>query len=232
MLAFARQLLLPLLIVLLLALLAVSASRFASLDWLVEHDAWLRYQIRAQPITAFVSGFVIYLLVSLIPGTAGKSLVLGWLYGVAAGVVIVNFALVAAAMVTFLFSRHYLQAAVQARSGLRMRRFQERMIHDGALYLLTLRLAHAPFSLMNYAAGAATGVSLITFWWTTQLGLLPGNIVFVYAGSRLPTLRELVRTGPLELLDGPLIAALAGTVALPWLTRRIIRRLPTARRSA
>jgi uncharacterized membrane protein YdjX (TVP38/TMEM64 family) len=97
------------------------------------------------------------------------------------------------------------------------------MNDDGAFYLLTLRLAHAPFSIMNYAAGAGTDVPLRTFWWTTQFGLLPGNIVFVFAGTRLPDLEVLVKQGPLLLLDGPLIVALAATVFLPWFARKLIR---------
>ena len=100
------------------------------------------------------------------------------------------------------------------------------------MYLLTLRFAHAPFSLLNYTAGAATDVSLRTFWWTTQLGLLPGNLVFVYAGTRLPTLDELMFSGPLSLLDGPLVAALCGTVFLPWLARKAIQMLPPRSRTA
>ena len=106
------------------------------------------------------------------------------------------------------------------------------MKDDGALYLLTLRLAHAPFSIMNYAAGAGTDVSFRTFWWTTQLGLLPGNIVFVFAGTRLPSLEALVRRGPLSLLDGPMIIALAATVFLPWLARKMIQLISPPRSTA
>ena len=77
---------------------------------------------------------------------------------------------------------------------------------------------------MNYAAGAGTEVPFRTFWWTTQLGLLPGNIVFVFAGTRLPGLKILVQRGPISLLDGPMIAALIATVFLPWLARKMIQR--------
>lgn len=227
-----KPLLLPGLIILLLALTATLASRYVSVEWLVRHDQWLRDTIRSKPVTCGIAGYVLYLVASLIPGTAGKSIVLGWFFGLVGGVVIVNGALVSASIVTCVVCRYYLRDAVQSRFGSYLQPLQNRVRDDGAMLLLTLRLAHAPFSLMNYAVGAGTDVSIRTFWWTTQIGLLPGNLVFVYAGTRLPTLEELVLRGPLGLLDGPMIAALAGTVFLPWLVRKAMRQLPSAHRTA
>ncbi len=229
--ALAKRILLPVGLISLLAGVAVAASHFTSLDWLVEHDGWLRQQIQEHPVSSFFIGFTVYLLTSLIPGTPGKSIVLGWLYGLLAGVAIVNLAMVLAAVVTFLICRHSLRAAIQDRFGRLLQPVEKRMQQDGAFCLLMLRLAHAPFSLVNYASGAGTDVPLRTFWWTTQLGLLPGNIVVVFAGTRLPTLEELVRAGPAGVLDAPLIAALAGTVAVPWLTRKIYQMTISRRKS-
>ncbi|MDG1896910.1 MAG: VTT domain-containing protein [Fuerstiella sp.] len=213
----------PLLLITCLMILAVVALRYTSLDWFVRNDRWLRNAIHTHPVRSALIAFAVYLLTSLIPGLAGKSIVLGWLFGLVVGVLIVNTAQVAAALVTFLLCRYYLKSAVEARFGLHLRPIQEHMKRDGAMYMLTLRLAHMPFSLLNYASGAGTDISLRKFWWTTQLGLLPGNVVFVYAGTRLPTLQELVATGPLSLLDGPMILALCGTAMLPWSIRRILR---------
>ena len=219
----AKRLRLPILIVLLMAIISILASRYTSLSWFVDNEQWLRTIIESNPFKSCFFGFLIYLILSLIPGIAGKSIVLGWLFGLVAGVIIVNSALVAAALTTFLLCRNYLQSVVEARFGQYLQPIQRRMKDDGALYLLTLRLAHAPFSIMNYAAGAGTDVPFRTFWWTTQLGLLPGNIVFVFAGTRLPSLESLVQTGPIALLDGPMIAALIATVFLPWLARKMIQ---------
>ena len=212
--------------------MTVLASRYTSMGWFLNNERWLLAAIRANPVRSHLIAFFVYLLASLVPGTAGKSIVLGWLFGLISGVIIVNCALVAAAMATFLLCRFYLQAAVRARFGPYLRPIQQRMRDNGALYLLTLRLAHAPFSIMNYAAGAGTEVPLRTFWWTTQIGLLPGNIVFVFAGTRLPSLEALVRRGPLSLIDGPMIVALAATVFLPWFFRKMIRLMSPPRNTA
>ncbi len=227
-----RRLLFPLLVVFSLAIIGVMASRYASFDWFVRNDRWLRATIHAKPVSCGIVAFVAYLIISLFPGVAGKSIILGWLFGLLAGVVIVNTALVAAALVAFLLCRHYLKAAVQSRFGVYLEPIQKRIDRDGAMYLLTLRLAHAPFSFMNYTVAAGTNVRFTTFWWTTQIGLLPGNIVFVYAGTRLPTLEQLVVAGPIGLLDGPMIVALTGTVFLPWLVRKLIRQFTPKTKSA
>ena len=217
----AKRLLIPTVIVLLLICIGLTASHYTSLDVLVESDASLRQTIRNQPVTSSVIGFIAYVLVSLIPGTAGKSIVLGWFFGLLAGVVIVNVALVLAAIMTFVVIRSCFREAVRKRLGRQLKPLRDRMEHDGGFYLITLRMAHAPFTIVNYTTAAGTDVSLGTFWWTTQLGLLPANIVFVFAGTRLPTLEELIVAGPLGVLDGPMIVALLSTVFVPWLIRRL-----------
>jgi pyruvate/2-oxoglutarate dehydrogenase complex dihydrolipoamide dehydrogenase (E3) component len=56
---------------------------------------------------------------------------------------------------------------------------------DGAFYLLTLRLIPAfPFFLVNLAMGL-TAIRLPTFYAVSQIGMLPGTLVFVNAGTQL-----------------------------------------------
>jgi len=219
--ALTRRILAPLILVGLLLAVGIYLSRFASTDWMIRNELWLRESIRDQPIVAWLIGFAAYFALSLVPGTSGKSIVFGWLFGFAAGVVLVNCALTLAAMVTFLAARHYMRSAIQSRFAVLMARLNRRMSRDGAMYLLTMRLAHAPFSLVNYGTGAGTLVPLRTFWWTTQLGLLPGICVVVFAGTRLPTLQELAQHGPWRLIDPVMWAALAATVFVPYIIRRV-----------
>jgi uncharacterized membrane protein YdjX (TVP38/TMEM64 family) len=217
----ARRLLIPTAVLLLLVCVGIAASHYTSIEMLVESDATLRQAIRSRPVISCVIGFLAYVLVSLIPGTAGKSIILGWFFGLLAGVVIVNGALVLAAIITFVVVRTSFRELVRSRLGKQLKPFRDRMAHDGAFYLITLRMAHAPFTFMNYTVAAGTDVRLRTFWWTTQLGLLPGNIVFVFAGTRLPTLQELIQSGPLGVLDVPMLLALLSTVFVPWMVRKV-----------
>lgn len=198
----------------------------ASLDVLVRHETHLREQVAGHALLAWLAGFGIYFLASLVPGTGGKSMVFGWLFGYWPAVVMINAALTLAALVSFLVSRYLIRDVIEARFAAHVERLNEHVRRDGSFYLLALRMAHAPFTFVNYVSGALK-IPTRTFWWTTQVGLLPGTMVFVFAGTRLPTLRELAESGPIRLLDPWLIGGLILTAVLPVLIRRIARRFQT-----
>ncbi len=95
--------------------------------------------------------------------------------------------------------------------------------HDGWFYMLMLRFAHVPFSFVNYCA-APTALQLRTFGWTTAVGLLPGTAIFVFVGTRIPTLASLYENGIWQLVDPLLFAMLSATVVFPVLIRWAIQR--------
>jgi uncharacterized membrane protein YdjX (TVP38/TMEM64 family) len=216
-----RKTTLVLLFIAFLVGLFLAFRRYLPLDWLVEHEQELRSAIRSQAVAAWLIGFVIYIGLSLVPVTSGKSMVFGWLFGFWQAVLMVDCALTAAALMTFCFSRLAIRDVVQSRFRPHLERLNRGLERDGAFYLLLLRMMHAPYTFINYACGA-TNIRPRTFWWTTQLGLLPGTFVFVFAGTRLPTLRELTRQGPLRLLDPWLLGSLALTALFPILVRWVI----------
>lgn len=209
--------------------MGVLAQRYASLDWLVAREARLRELVQAHGLLSWTIGFLIYTCLSLIPGTAGKSVICGWLFGFWAAVLMVDGALTVAALATFLTSRFLFRELVESRLGIHLVRFRQRLESSAGFYLLMLRLLHTPFSLVNYLAGATNIVPTQTFWWTTQLGVLPGTMIFVFAGTRIPTLSTIAEWGVLALLDYRLFAALATTAVLPliikWMARVFGHRL-------
>ena len=72
-----------------------------SLDSLVLHEERIRAAIALNPWRSFAIGFGVYTTLSLIPGTGGKAIVIGWLYGYWQAMAIVMVGLTAAAMVIF-----------------------------------------------------------------------------------------------------------------------------------
>jgi uncharacterized membrane protein YdjX (TVP38/TMEM64 family) len=75
-----------------------------------------------------------------------------------------------------------------------------------------------PFWLVNIAMGL-TPIRTATFAWVSQIGMLPGTFVFVFAGSQVPSLTELEQCGVWEILwPGPFLALLL-LAAFPWLAR-------------
>jgi uncharacterized membrane protein YdjX (TVP38/TMEM64 family) len=192
--------------------------------WIVDNELKLREYVASNPIRSWCIGLVTYFAISLIPGTGGKSVVCGWLFGFWQALLIVELGLTSAAIVSFLIGRFFWSAAVNRKWEHRLLSIGRRYVHDGASYLLLLRLAHAPFTLVNYGSGAIK-VRLYSFCWTTLLGILPGTIVFTFVGTRIPSLRIVAEQGVWSLIDLPLFAALLATAILPLILRLLARSL-------
>lgn len=199
-----------------------------SLDQLIAHESWLRQQVHEHPARSCLLGFVFYVAASLIPGTAGKSIVYGWVFGLAISVAIVTLALTLAATVSFCFSRYILYEVIHQRLGLYVARIDRALERGGGFYLFTMRLVHVPYTLTNYAMGVTT-IRAGSFIWATLFGMLPGTCVLAYAGSQLPTLRTLAERGVLGVVSPQLM--LAGTLLAmaPIVVRIFLRRFGFSR---
>lgn len=218
-----RKLLVLGLVTLVLLCMAWYVKNYVSLEQLVEQEYRLRSTIAAQPWQSFILGFVIYTVLALVPGTGGKGIVYGWLFGFWQALIIVSIGLTIAAMGTFSLSRYLFQQSIERRFANFVALMNKHIEREGAFYLLTLRMAHAPYSIVNPVSGASR-VRSFTFFWTTVIGLLPANAIWVYVGVRLPSLDELASAGAESFLDLPLLAALVGCAALPPAVRWLIGR--------
>ena len=108
--------------------------------------------------------------------------------------------------------------------GDRLRRFNELLRSEGAFYLFSLRLIPAvPFFVINVVMGL-TPIRTRTFWWVSQLGMLPGTCVIVYAGSAVPTAQELAAKGTAGILTPQIVIALLLLGVFPIATKKIIAR--------
>ena len=217
------RLLAMIVVILVIGAIGLLTGQFGSLDWLVENENRMRASIRHHPWRGWVLGFLIYTGLSLIPGTGGKSVVCGWLFGFWQAVLMVDLGLTFAAIAGFLAIRLLARDVVHARWNRALEKLNSHLEKDGAFYLLMMRLAHVPYSFVNYAAGT-TSLPLRTFCWTTALGILPGTMIFVFVGTRIPTLRSLAENGVWELFDPLLFGILAATVVFPVLIRWAVTR--------
>jgi uncharacterized membrane protein YdjX (TVP38/TMEM64 family) len=195
-----------------------------SIEQLVAEEVRIRNAIEQRPWRAFAIGLAIYSIISLVPGTSGKSVIFAWLYGFWQGLLLILLGLTAAGMTMFFLSRYVFRGWIEHRYGRFLAALNRHLEKEGAFYLLVLRMAHFPFSIINLASGASR-VPPHIFCWTTSLGLLPGTIVFAYVGLRLPSLDQLAANGPGSLLDTPLIIALSLSAVFPFAFRAITRRV-------
>ncbi len=168
-----------------------------SLEALAAKESQLRQLQQDQPVLVYGGAFLIYVTVTglSLPGAAALSLVFAWYFGFIRGVVLVSFASTAGATVAFLLSRYLFRDSIQNRFGERLGSFNKSLEREGPFFLFTLRLIPAvPFFVINAVMGL-TPIRTRTFWWVSQVGMIPGTLVYMYAGSRVPNLRQLADEG-------------------------------------
>ena len=173
----------------------------------------------ANPILYIAGFFILYVAVTglSIPGAAIMSLVAGALFGVLIGTIIVSFASTLGATLAFLSARFVLRDWVQGKFGERLRAVDEGLEKDGAFYLFTLRLIPVfPFFVINLLMGL-TRIKTRTFFWVSQLGMLPATIVFVNAGTQISRIES--TSG---LLSPTLIASFVALALFPWAAKAIV----------
>ena len=194
------------------------ANSHLSLDQLANQEERLRDYINLNPWLAFVGGFTIYLILAFIPGTGGKAVVVGWLFGFWKALLIVSVGLTLAAMGIFWLSRYLVRDSIERRYSNMVTVMNRHIEKEGVFYLLFLRMAHAPYSIVNPVSGASR-VAAWTFFWTTIIGLLPANMIWIYVGLHLPSLGELAAQGPEAFINLPLFITLFLCALFPVLVR-------------
>ncbi|MCI5208862.1 MAG: TVP38/TMEM64 family protein [Candidatus Electrothrix sp. ATG2] len=135
-----------------------------------------------------VAGYMmIYILVTALslPGAVFMTLAGGALFGLWVGLVLVSFASSIGATLAFLTSRFLLKESVQNRFGDKLTPINQGVEQDGAFYLFTLRLVPGfPFFIINLVMGL-TPIRTTVFYLVSQIGMLPGTLVYINAGTQL-----------------------------------------------
>ncbi|MBL8850132.1 MAG: TVP38/TMEM64 family protein [Planctomycetaceae bacterium] len=200
-------------------------------DWLTlaalaEREAELRAYQQEHWLLLYAAAFALYVAVAAfsIPAATVLTLVIGWLFGFRWGLLLVSFASTAGATAAFLMSRYLLRDYVATRFREWVPRVTTALERDGPLYLFAMRLTPAvPFFVVNLVMGL-TGLRTRTFWWVSQLGMLPATAIFVYAGSTVPNLQHLAERGPQAIITWPLATAFVLLGVFPFVARWVMKR--------
>ena len=218
-------------VVVLIALAAVAVIAYRnyghllSLDYLASKETELRQYRTDNPFLVYVVAFVVYVIVAglALPGAAALTLVYGWYFGFLPTLILVSFASTTGATASFLLSRYLLRDTIQNRFGDKLKSFNESLDREGAFYLFTLRLIPAvPFFIINLVMGL-TPLKTRTFWWVSQLGMIPGTMAYVFAGSQLPDLATLAEKGTRGILTPQLFAAFIILGLFPIVVKKIMQ---------
>ncbi|MEM9366881.1 MAG: TVP38/TMEM64 family protein [Planctomycetota bacterium] len=183
-----------------LAMAGIVITQFGdllTLEALAQRESQLSDFQASQPWLVYGVAFLVYVAVTglSLPGAAVLTLVYGWYFGFRDGLFLVSFASTAGATLAFLLSRFLFRDTIQQRFGERLTSFNASLEREGPFFLFTLRLIPAvPFFVINAVMGL-TPIKVRTFWWVSQVGMLAGTAVYIYAGSSVPNLQTLAADG-------------------------------------
>lgn len=179
------------------------------------------------PLAAGGGFFMLYVLVAAlsIPGAAIMTLAAGAVFGLLAGTLLVSFASSIGATLAFLLSRFLLRDFVEQRFGAAASKINAGIASEGAYYLFSLRLVPLfPFFVINLAMGL-TRLRSVTFYWVSQLGMLPGTLVYVNAGTQLGSIEQTA-----DIMSPALIGSFVLLGIFPLLARKSLEIIRNARK--
>lgn len=213
---------------LVLALIAAAVTAFFALDWhreltwdnLVAHRDELRKQVDENLAEAMAVYSAIYVAVAALslPAASIVTLAGGALFDLVIGTLLVSFSSTLGATIAFLLTRYLFADFVQRRWPARFEAINRGIAIDGPFYLFTLRLVPLfPFWLVNLAMGV-TGIRVWTFWWVSQLGMLPATIIYVYAGTQLGRI-----SSPKDIASPGVLISLALLGIVPLALRKALQ---------
>jgi uncharacterized membrane protein YdjX (TVP38/TMEM64 family) len=141
-------------------------------------------------IGTYLAVYIVVAALSL-PGAAVMTLAGGFIFGFWVGLVLVSFASSIGATLACFVARFLLRDWVQKKFDSKLAAINRGIEREGAFYLFSLRLVPIfPFFVINLAIGL-TRMNLLTFYWVSQIGMLPGTMVYVNAGKELGKVESL-----------------------------------------
>lgn len=183
-----------------LVLLAAVATVFAlhlvpipSLEDLRSHEqALAAYRARYPLRMAAIYGAIVVVFAALpLPGAEALAIAAGALFGLLEGTIMIALAGSIGACGAFLMGRWWFGDLAKRYLVGRFAGIADGLEREGAYYLFALRMIPAvPFFIVNVLMGA-TSLRLVTFYWITQIAVLPAVIAYVNAGRELGRIKSL-----------------------------------------
>lgn len=200
------------------AFFAADLGQYLSFDYLESQRNQLTELVAERPLLAGATFFLIYVVVTglSLPGAAVMTLAGGAIFGLLWGTVLASFASTIGATIAMLVARLLLRDTVQRRFSSHLGPINRGIERDGAFYLFSLRLVPLfPFFVINLVMGLMP-IRALTFFVASQIGMLPGTLVYVFAGTQLAEV-----SGPGDVLSFDLIMAFVLLATFPWIARGV-----------
>lgn len=215
-----KLLILGAVLVVIAAFMYLDLGRFLTLDYIKESQARFQEMYANNRLSVIAVYMAIYVLVTALslPGAVVLTLAGGGFFGLMVGTLVISVASTVGATLACLVARTLLRDSVQNRFGDKLTAINEGVDREGGFYLFTLRLIPIfPFFIINLVMGL-TSMRLVTFFWVSQLGMLPGTIVYVNAGKELAKIDSLS-----GILSPPLIISFVILGLFPITVKKIMQ---------
>ena len=210
-----------LLIVFLVAIIAYfELYEYISIDYMQKQRETVLSLYQEHPAILWVGLFAFYvILTSLsIPSATVLTLFVGAICGLGWGFLLVALASTIGATIAFSIARYLFRDFIQKRFAKQVDIINRGVEKEGIFYLFALRLApFIPYFVVNLIA-ALTPLRLRTYYWVTQLGVLPGVLVSVNAGRELGSINSIA-----DIWSPSVVLAMVALGVSPILMRASMR---------
>lgn len=194
-------------------------DRYVSLEYFKQQQSTFNQYYLDNPLLVILIFVAVYILMAgaSLPFATLLTVLAGAIFGTLVGSIVVSFASAIGATIAFLVSRFLFRDAVESKFGDRLAKLQDGIEREGAFYVFGLRLVPIfPFVMLNSLLGL-TKIKTWTYYWSSQLGMLLGTIVYVNAG------KELANIDSLEDIASPqLLASFIALGILPIVSKYIL----------
>jgi len=194
-------------------------DHYLTLTYLKQQQANFAGLYANNRVTFIAAYMLIYIIVTALslPGAAIMTLAGGGLFGLVTGTIVVSFASTIGATCACIVARYLLRDWVQEKFGDKLAKINRGVEKEGGFYLFSLRLVPLfPFFVINLVMGL-TPIRISTYFWVSQIGMLPGTIVYVNAGRELAKLESLK-----GILSPGLLISFALLGLLPIITKKLL----------
>ncbi len=199
--------------------------------WQVLTVESLRQQIEVSPASAYAVYFFALVVVSVlnIPGSGPLTFISGAAFGMWWGIVLTSFATAIGGTLAFLVARGLAREWAEKRFSQALEKVNRGLEEGGSRYLFTLRLIPmVPFFAVNSVFGL-THMRIRTFYFVTQLGMIPGTIVYVNAGAELGAIESLSLSA---IFTPNILLAFAALLVFPYITHYFAQKWPSSAKAS
>ena len=162
--------------------------------------------------------FVLYFLVAVfaLPVAAILCLIIGALFGLVQGIILVSFASSLGALVCFLISRYLFKNFIERKFDKLLKIINAGIEKDGIYYLFFVRMTPIfPFFLINLLF-SVTKIKALQFYIVSQIGMLLGTLLFINAGTQLAKINSIE-----DILNKYVIISLVLIALIPIVLKKI-----------